>query len=57
MFPNQMTALARHYDEQRHQPSRHVVPPRPRGGAGALRKRTGWTLVHLGLRMATSASR
>jgi len=57
MFPNQMTALARHYDEQRHQPSRHVVPPRPRGGAGALRERTGWTLVHLGLRMATSASR
>jgi hypothetical protein len=58
MFPNQMTALARHYtqmtNEQRAQAVRH---DRADVQTGAIRKRTGWTLVHIGLRIAASASR
>ncbi|HEX6932481.1 MAG TPA: hypothetical protein VF162_10090 [Streptosporangiaceae bacterium] len=56
MFPNQVSTLARHYTQTMTEPRRDPAPRR-RGKGGAIRKQTGWTLVHIGLRMAASASR
>jgi hypothetical protein len=58
MFPNQMTTLARHYTQTiNDEPRRVVRQARGRSEAGAIRKHTGWTLVHIGLRIAASAGR
>jgi hypothetical protein len=58
MFPNQVTTLARYYTQTMTEQPRHVAPrPRRRTESGAIRKHTGWTLVHIGLRIASSASR
>lgn len=58
MFPNQMMTLARHYTQTTtDEPGRVVRQPRNRAQTGAIRKHTGWTLVHIGLRIAASASR
>ena len=59
MFPNQAMALARQqYTETMNEQRAHAVRrSRAHDQAGAIRKRTGWTLVHIGLRIAASASR
>ena len=58
MFPSQINELAKHYTKTLNERSSTVRPAtRRRSKAGPIRRHTGWTLVQIGLRIATSATR
>jgi hypothetical protein len=58
MFPSQINELARlHASELSERPKAVRQARRQHAETGTIRRRTGWTLVQIGLRIAASASR